>query len=168
MILELLYFLKGKHLLKVSTLVAASWNEITAKTLWLSWRKILPGAFENDSQEDRVQEYSDEHSTDQFDSLFHMLGQVLTEDETEDWLQVDEHDTGYEHLTDGDIISGVLEEPLQKDSGDDYDGVQVTPSVPDSAAMKMFDGCLQWLQEQEEASVYNITALRELRELAAK
>ena len=76
-----------------------------------------------------------------------MLGQVLTEDETDDWLQVDEHDTGYEHLTDSNIISEVLEEPLQKDSGDDDDGVQVTPSVPHSTAMKVLDGCLQWLQE---------------------
>lgn len=32
----------------------------------------------------------------------------------------------------------------------------------------MFDECLQWLQEQEEASMYNICILQELRELAAR
>ena len=76
-------FSKGIHLLKVSTLIAASWNEITAKTVQLSWRTILPEPFEDDSQEERVQEPNDDHSTYQFDSLFHMLGQILTEDETD-------------------------------------------------------------------------------------
>jgi len=32
----------------------------------------------------------------------------------------------------------------------------------------MFDGCIQWLYEQEEASLYNIRVLQELRELAAR
>ena len=34
--------LKGIHILKVSVMIAASWNEITEKTVRLSWRKILP------------------------------------------------------------------------------------------------------------------------------
>ena len=32
----------------------------------------------------------------------------------------------------------------------------------------MFDGCIDWLQQQEEASLYNISILNKLRELAAK
>ena len=34
--------LKTINLLKVSTIVAACWNEISANTIRLSWRKILP------------------------------------------------------------------------------------------------------------------------------
>ena len=30
-------------------------------------------------------------------------------------------------------------------------------SISHSAAVKMFDGCLEWPQEQEEATVYTIT-----------
>ena len=32
----------------------------------------------------------------------------------------------------------------------------------------MFDKCLAWLRQQEEASTYNLTCLKELRELAAR
>jgi len=32
----------------------------------------------------------------------------------------------------------------------------------------MFEGCIQWLQQQEESSAYNTTILQELRELAAR
>ena len=57
---------------------------------------------------------------------------------------------GFQHVTDGDILSEVLEELLQQDSGDDDDGGQVTP-IPDSTAMKTFDGYLQWLQRVERS-----------------
>ena len=32
----------------------------------------------------------------------------------------------------------------------------------------MFDKCLEWLRQQEEASTYNLTCLKELHELAAR
>ena len=34
--------------------------------------------------------------------------------------------------------------------------------------MKMFDQCLLWLQQQEEASLYDVGAIRELRDFAAR
>ena len=36
------------------------------------------------------------------------------------------------------------------------------------SALKMFDGCICWLQQQEEACLYNVHVLQELRELAAR
>ena len=32
----------------------------------------------------------------------------------------------------------------------------------------MFDKCLEWLRQQEQAPTYNLTCLKELRELAAR
>ena len=42
-------FVKGINMLTVSKMIAASCNEITEHTLWLSWRKILP--LEDDDEE---------------------------------------------------------------------------------------------------------------------
>ena len=39
---SLFNFLRGIHLLKVSEMIAASWNEIQPKTLQLLWRKNFP------------------------------------------------------------------------------------------------------------------------------
>ena len=43
----------------------------------------------------------------------------------------------------------------------------MTSLVPHSVAVKMFDECLKWLEEQE-VSTYNTAILRDLRELAAR
>ena len=40
------------------------------------------------------------------------------------------------------------------------------PSYVHGAAADMFDKCLQWLEHQPEASLYNVTTLFELRSLA--
>ena len=46
-------FLKQIDMLKVSTIIAASWDEISARSLRLSWRKILPeGPSVEDASED--------------------------------------------------------------------------------------------------------------------
>ena len=42
------------------------------------------------------------------------------------------------------------------------------PPIPHGHAVKMFDSCIAWLQQQDEASVYNLSMLSELCELAAK
>ena len=44
----------------------------------------------------------------------------------------------------------------------------MTSLVPHSVAVRMYDECLKWLEEQEKANVYNIAILHDLRELAAR
>ena len=44
----------------------------------------------------------------------------------------------------------------------------MTSRVPHGVAVRMFDECLKWLEEQEEASVYNISILHNLRKLASR
>ena len=43
-----------------------------------------------------------------------------------------------------------------------------SPLIQHGHTVKMFDGCIAWLQQQDEASAYNLSMLRDLRELAAK
>ena len=50
---SIIEFLKGINLLKVSEMIAASWDETQPKTLRLSWRKILPL---EESEDDQQQE----------------------------------------------------------------------------------------------------------------
>ena len=45
-------------MLKVTKMIAASWNKIKEKTLRLSWRKILP-IEDDESQEDRQEPDAD-------------------------------------------------------------------------------------------------------------
>lgn len=206
-------YLKSINMLTVTTLISACWDEISAKTLRLSWRKILPEPKENSkelkpnggstqpdtgiagsteaeiSQEsgggstqlDKQNTLPDEgnvqpitgatepgisqESLDEFTSVFQRLGHNLTDAEIREWLASDENDPGYAHLTDDEIVSSIVQDSTQQDSEEDSDSsdeaTQVT--VSHSAAVKMFDGCLQWLQEQNEACMYNIGLLQELR-----
>ncbi len=71
-------------------------------------------------------------------------------------------------FTDQDIISNIIQESTQQESEESDDDDEGSPSVSHSSAVKMFDECLQWLQTQEEASMYNICMLQELRELKHK
>ena len=48
---------------------------------------------------------------------------------------------------------------------------EVEPSCPliqHGNAVRMFDSCIAWLQQQDEATVYNLSMLSDIRELAAK
>ena len=165
----ILEFLKSLHMLRVSNLIAACWSEIPAKTLQLSWRKILPACDVGKKQEQAVASQEATTNTEEsLVSMFRKLGHELTESELDDWLQSDQHDVGYTHFNDDEIISSIVQEECDKSDGTDDNEVQEIPKVGHGEAVKMFDGCIQWLQEQDEASVYNITVLQELRELAAR
>ena len=84
-----------------------AWNEIEAKTLRLSWRKIFPLEDESD---DEVQQESPVAapgpSVEEFQSYTKlMLGQDSDQNEIGEWLQTDNSDRGYEHLvSDADIM----------------------------------------------------------------
>lgn len=168
-------FLKGINMLKVTKMIAASWNEIKEKTLRLSWRKILPLEDDEESQEDR-QESDADPSAAEFQSYFQVLEQELDESDIGEWLQADTSDNGYAHMSEAEIISQVIS-PKSHDSNDETEAVaehgddssaSSSPLIQHGHAVKMFDSCIAWLQQQDEASAYNISMLSNLRELAAK
>ena len=56
---------------------------------------------------------------------------------------------------------------LESDSEDSHQN-DTTSRVSHDTAVKSFDECLQWLQQQKEASLYNVGVLCELQGLAAR
>ena len=96
------------------------------------------------------------------------MGDDLTQDELSDWLQSDMHDRGYAHLRNDEIVANMTMESPQDSDDSDTDETEVTPLVSHSSVIKMFDGCLKWLREQEESTSYNVHVLQELRVMAAK
>ena len=151
-------YLKTINVLKVSTIIAACWNEISDRTLQLSWRKTLPeGSDTQDTDPEPI-----EHPTAEFGAMFQLLDEVIEEDEIENWLGCDQQDMGYAHLNDDEIVSRVtreMEEPMQQDPHDNDAEEEEISKISLSAAVTMFEGCIQWLQEQEESNVYNISVL---------
>ena len=107
-----------------------------------------------------------------------MLGEDLDVSEISEWLQADTSDKGYRHLSDAEIIAETISQPPHNSvSSDDETEAAAeqgagssssTPSISHGHAVKMFDSCIAWLQQQDEASGYNISVLCNLRELAAK
>jgi hypothetical protein len=162
------------HLLLVSRLVAACWDEIESRTLRLSWRKILPegasastsGATSDATEQNATQESTDEYSVEEFNSMFEMLGHRLTEEEVREWLCSDEHDMGYAHLSDSEIVSNVMrdQDHEESDDSDDNEVPEETSFISHvSALMAVFVG-----YSSKKKLVYNVQALQELRELAAR
>ena len=175
--MSIVQFLKQIDMLKVSTIIAASWDEISARSLRLSWRKILPeGPSVEDASEDEssVRECSVEDASEDDScvrgcaSIFQELGLELCEDEIEEWLETDNNDHGYAHLNDDEIISDIIEKPTQEETEEPEDVDDAIQTITHSSVIQMFDGCMKWLQEQNVSNTHNMTVLRELRELAAR
>jgi len=74
-------------------------------------------------------------------------------------------------MNDDEIVASIVHENDEEEEEEeelDSENSQATSKVSHSTAIKLFDGCLQWLQQQEEASLYNVGVLQDLRDLAAK
>ena len=74
------------------------------------------------------------------------------------------------HLSDDEIVSSVIDafEGTDEEEESDNEQDQEIPRINHSTAVKSFDQCLLWMQQQEEASLYNLDVLRELRDFAAR
>ena len=96
--------------------------------------------------------------------------QTLSEDEVSEWISSDLNDQGYVHLSEDEIIASIVhqEEQHQEESDDEDSQQDQGAKISHSTAVKMFDQCLLWLQQQEEASLYDVGAIRELRDFAAR
>ena len=168
-------FLKSINMLKVSNLIAAAWDEIPAKTLQLSWRKIINPTVDKTSDTPAAQtteesatvateeeQVSTSDVAKEFQTLFEQLGQRLSEDEVAEWINSDLHDQGYVHLTDDEIVASIVQHDQELEEESDHEDSQQDQGdskVSHSTAVKLFDQCLLWLQQQEEASLYMMWVL---------
>ena len=159
--MHILDFLKQIDVLKVATLIAVSWDEISPRSLQLSWRKILP-----ETTVEPEPSIGQENDTCVRECAF---GFELHDTEIEEWLGTDNSDSGYAHLNDDEIISDVVERPVQEEAQECNDNSDsVIQTISHSSVIIMFDGCMQWMLEQGESNAHNMAVLKELRDLAAK
>ena len=80
----------------------------------------------------------------------------------------DSADPGVQLFTDSEICelvskSGDNDVPSNDDDSEEEDQC---PKVSNTDAVRMFEQCLTWLEQQPEATVYNTTVLKELHYLA--
>ena len=149
-------YLKSTDMLKVINIVAASWDEIAPTSLQLSWRKLLSTSSSGSTGDTAVDTSDEEHLVQDCATLFDELGMELTVDEVEEWLQSDTSDRGYTHLNDDEIIATVLNESEGDEAEEtEPDSTPQTKNMSHSEAIKMFDGCMQYLQEQNEDTIHN-------------
>ena len=107
-------------------LLAKSWGEPPPPappgiTSLLSGRKIL---FDTDAQ---GQQSSDDYaenvdstctSVSEIQSFFQQVGQDVSHSEIEDWLRISDGDSGYQHLTDDEIVSQISS-AVEEDNDDE-------------------------------------------------
>ncbi len=120
--LSIVTFLKSINMLKVYSVIAASWDGVSPSSLQLSWRNILTNITSDQSISDR-DDAADSSSEDDCcvrdcGFILKELGYELEDSEIEEWLEVDSYDHGYGHLNDDEIIFDVTEQSSQDENND--------------------------------------------------
>ena len=153
-------FMKEIDILKVIILIAETWDSLAETTLQRSWSKLYASPDINNDQSETV-------------DIRSILAAISPEAnfgaDINAWLD-DENEPGYEHLDENQIIQSVTDDEPDEESEPEEEPIEIIcqnerPSNAD--AYKAFTVCLEWLQQQPEASVYNTSLLRNLRGLAA-
>jgi len=136
--------------------IVIAWNEISADTIRKSWKKLVPlPTLESSPTTEQNPPVSalqnDFPKVAEFLADFQQMGQSLTEQDVEDWLDSDRNDLGYEHLdSDGIVNHATGELSGEQDSIEecDDDGPSEIPTeesihvISHQEAMDMFDKCL--------------------------
>ena len=158
-------FLRGINMLKVSEIIVVSWNEIGKKTLRHSWRKILPEPAEDNPEQSHESETDngDGPVTADFQLYLQVLGENLNVSDINEWLQSDDNDKGYEHMNDAKVIAAVTGQDSTQFEEDTEEGTHAekesstssTICISNGQALQMFNDCIPWFQQQEEATYYN-------------
>ena len=174
-------FLKSVNMKVVIDLIKEAWDEIKDKTLRKSWEKILP--LDNEDEVLQMIDFDQDTESNEVAEMLGMLNIIripaqetgtetqLSEEDVFNWLNSDSNDPGFKVYSDDEICEVVTQESsgnneANEDDEDEDDEVEEMCPITHGAAADMFDKCLQWLQHQPEASLYNVTTIRELRSLA--
>ena len=163
-------FLKSINMMVVADYAAGAWDEIHPTTLRKSWRKILP------FPQVTAKETSPNNIASDDTSLISHVAKTLptvNEQDVSSWLNNNELHPGFQLMTDKEICSAATStsqvDPESDDLDDDGYASDTAPcSVSHSSAAHMFDKCLEWLEHQPEATVHNVTVVKELRALASR
>ncbi|XP_067387794.1 jerky protein homolog-like [Emydura macquarii macquarii] len=140
---------------------AKSWSEISSESLRRSWNTLWP-CIDNTESDNLRNDEETEIKQLNFSEEQQLLD--LTTEEQEEWLNADKHENGHPILSDHEIIE-LVRETAQPDS--DKKG-ESAKKIPHMQAEQCFATCLQWLEQQPEATPVNLMMLQELHTLAAK
>lgn len=162
---------------EASEVTAPDSHQLKGYFVWRGIRVRFRGQ-ESGSVEEEVASSSNEDSNfdelevTAFRNLFNELGFDVDTDEIAEWLVSDANDSGAQTLTDSEICEFVSKstrspEPQMDCEEEDDDSELPKCPVSHSAAARMFEQCLMWLEHQQEASPYNTSVLRELHALSA-
>ena len=92
-------------------------------------------------------------------------------DEIRNWLHADAHDSGYQILSDEQIVSIVsLSEQDTSESENEievFSSSETTSKVSNTEVFNALSIALDWLQNQPESQVYSKSVLESLENLAA-
>ena len=152
--------MKQVDMLKVANMISSCWNEFPITTIQKSWSKLF-AATENQDED------TDTTATDIGNLLNILAPDTDFGAKIRNWL-TDEVDPGYQYLEDHEIVETVLDVEEPPESEDEVEVMKnVEKTVPHTQAFNAFTIALQWLQEQPEASSYNVALLTSLKKLAA-
>ncbi len=134
-------YLKRVDMKMVVEKLAFAWDGITPTSIRNSWNRLIPpGNVPNhsSSSSDNAPDNTDLsgsteelHEDETFTEDFAALGYDLNEDDIQEWLRINMHDQGYEHLNDEGILAHVQG---QNDAESDSDLEESEP--PPSCSVK--------------------------------
>ena len=85
-------------------------------------------------------------SDEYFTTLFQIVGQEVNETEITEWLQFDNNEKGYGHLTDEEIVAEVMNHAASENEGNEEISMDSEPSgdiyVSHNDALRMFYSCI--------------------------
>ena len=160
-------------------MVAEAWDEIEASTLRKSWQKLIPISSSSpsinilDTHDDSYNSCNgDGDNTDttfsECRSILNELGVQVEDTDVSAWLESDKGMSGCQTFTDDEICQLAMQESSTEPEDDsEEDEVDNNITVSNATAAYMFEQCLEWLEHQQEADVYNKSLFRQLHRLAA-
>lgn len=138
-------FLKKFNLIEAMGMMATSWESVKSTTLNGAWHNLLD-------------DYSEE---------------IVEVEIDEDWLNVDQNDTGYGEVDENTIFDMFLGDVVEEEPNLDEGAEQVADQEESSKiqhrdAVVHLEKALEWANKMEDTEPAHITALRLLREKAMR
>lgn len=150
--------LKKIDVLDVIRWVSEGWEEITSTTLERSWKKLLQ-PYDGSDMPNETENEIENHELLSIMTKVPGCEDIQLEDITS-WMKSDEAD----EITDDDIVTMVVGNEFMEESEEEENMNQ----MPHSEGLKMIEGALQYICQQEEATPADIICLRKWRDFAAR
>ncbi len=79
---------------------------------------------------------------EEFQTLFNHIGQELSEEDVSEWLTSDQHDRGYKHFNDDEIVASIVNENDEEEEELSIEDSQESTQISHSAAVSILTDAL--------------------------